>query len=271
MKKSLRQMMAFFFREMDMRKRNWMWQAVWIVYDLMWAMSVGFLGLGVSAVTNTQVDTGTYVLYLLVGSFMWTYLSSVFGIVSWAVTWERWEGTIEYTFMAPVHRTLHLIGNSIFAIIYGLFRMVIVFFISSFVFDFSLTNANFIGAGIILVFASVSFIGLGMIAAVLPLISPEMGDKTTLIMEAIIMMISGIFYPISTLPQWMQHIANLSPGTYALEGMRQALNQGVSVSGLWPYIWPLIIIGFVLIPLGNYIFMLGERYVKKSGKLKRDG
>lgn len=271
MKKMKIQTLAFFFRELDMRKRNWAWQLVWIVYDLMWALSVGFLGLGVAAISGANIDTDTYVLYLLVGSFMWTYLSSIFGIVSWAVTWERWEGTIEYTFMAPVKRTLHLIGNSIFAIIYGLFRMIVVFGIASLVFDFSLSGANLVGAGIILVFASVSFIGLGMIAAVLPLISPEMGDKTTLIVEAIVMMISGIFYPITTLPIWMQYISKLSPGTYALEGMRQAILHSLSTAELWKYIWPLIIIGLILIPLGKFIFTLGERYVKRTGKLKRDG
>lgn len=271
MNKKWIQTKAFFFRELDMRKRSWSWQLVWIIYDLMWAMSVGFLGLGAAAVSGVEINTQQYVLFLLVGSFMWTYLSSIFGTVSWAVTWERWEGTIEYTFMAPVSRTIHLFGNSIFAIIYGLIRMVIVFTISAAVFNFSLTGANLMGAGIVLIFASISFIGLGMIAAVLPLISPEMGDKTTLIMEAVIMMISGIFYPITVLPVWMQYIAKISPGTYALEGMRMAVIDGASVSSLSSFVWPLIIIGIILIPLGNYIFILGEKYVKQTGKLKRDG
>ncbi len=271
MKRLRIQTLAFFLRELDMRKRNWAWQAVWLIYDLMWALSVGFLGLGAAAVAGVEINTDTYVLYLLVGSFMWTYLSSIFSTVSWAVTWERWEGTLEYTFMAPVKRTFHLMGNSIFAIIYGLFRMMVVFGLASLVFNFSLTESNLIGASVILIFASVSFIGLGMIAAVLPLISPEMGDKTTLIVEAVIMMVSGIFYPISTLPHWLQYLSKVSPGTYALEGIRKAVLDGLSINQLWTYIWPLIIIGIVLIPLGNYIFHLGERYVKRTGKLKRDG
>ncbi|MFH1589457.1 MAG: ABC transporter permease [archaeon] len=271
MNKKLIQTLAFFFRELDMRKRSWNWQLVWLVYDLMWAMSVGFLGLGVAAVAGININTESYVLYLLVGSFMWTYLSSIFGIVSWAITWERWEGTIEYTFMAPVNRTLHLMGNSIFAIIYGLIRMIIVFGVSSLVFDFSLSQANLVSAGIILIFASISFIGLGMMAAVLPLISPEMGDKTTLIVEAVVMMISGIFYPVSTLPGWMQIFSKLSPGTYALEGMREAVLNGASISGVASFIWPLIITGLVLIPLGRLVFVFGEKYVKRTGKLKRDG
>ncbi|MBU0666310.1 MAG: ABC transporter permease [Nanoarchaeota archaeon] len=271
MKKKIIQTMAFFLRELDMRKRSFMWQIVWIVYDLMWAMSVGFLGLGVASISGAEINTNQYVLYLLVGSFMWTYLSSVFSIVSWAITWERWEGTIEYTFMAPVKRIFHLVGNSIFAIIYGLIRMVIVFLISSAVFDLNLQNANLFAAGFILILASISFVGFGMMAAVLPLISPENGEKTTMIVEAILMMVSGIFYPITILPIWMQPIARLSPATYALEAMRKAIVEHASIGSLWGLIWPLIITGIVLIPLGNFVFKLGEQYVKRVGKLKRDG
>lgn len=270
-KKRITQVLAFFFRELDMKKRSYAWQLVWIVYDLMWALSVGFLGLGVKIVANVDIDTQSYVLYLLVGSFIWTYLSSLFYIVSWSITWERWEGTIEYTFMAPVRRIIQLFGNSIFAVLYGLVRMVIVFVLASLVFDISLAGVNFVSAGIILILASISFIGFGMIASILPLISPEFGDKTVIMIEAVIMTVSGIFYPISVLPVFVQYIAKVIPATYALEGIRLAVIQGAGISSLWYQIWPLLIIGAVSIPLGNFIFRIAENYAKKTGKLKRDG
>ena len=43
-------------------------------------------------------------LYLLIGTTMWSYLSAVFDVVAETIAWERWEGTIEYTLMAPVPR-----------------------------------------------------------------------------------------------------------------------------------------------------------------------
>ena len=270
-RKKITQTFAFFFRELDMKKRSYAWQLVWIVYDLMWALSVGFLGIGAKIVTNLEIDTQSYVLYLLVGSFIWTYLSSLFSIVSWSITWERWEGTIEYTFMAPVRRIIQLFGNSIFAIIYGLIRMVAVFVLASLVFNISLANVNFVSAGVILIMASISFIGFGMIAAILPLISPEFGDKTVIMIEAVIMTVSGIFYPITVLPVFVQYIAKAVPATYALEGIRQAVINGTSLSSLWPFIWPLLILGAVFIPLGDFVFRLAERHAKKTGKLKRDG
>ena len=62
--------------------------------------------------------------YLLIGALIWSYLSMLFDILSETVSWERWEGTIEYTFMSPASRATHLLGTSIYAVIYGIVRTV---------------------------------------------------------------------------------------------------------------------------------------------------
>ena len=33
---------------------------------------------------------------------------------------ERWEGTLEYTFMAPIRRWTQLLGSCLYAMVYGL-------------------------------------------------------------------------------------------------------------------------------------------------------
>jgi ABC-2 type transport system permease protein len=43
------------------------------------------------------------------------------------ITWERWEGTIEYTLMAPVSRVLHLVGSCVSAVTHGALRAAVVF------------------------------------------------------------------------------------------------------------------------------------------------
>jgi ABC-2 type transport system permease protein len=40
---------------------------------------------------------------------------------------------------------------------------------------------------------------------------------------------------------------------------------------LWGDIWPLLICGVVSLPLGLWIFRIGERYAKRTGRLKRNG
>ena len=55
-----------------------------------------------------------------------------------------------------------------------------------------------------LVVASISFIGIGMMTAVLPLISPEKGMQLGFVAQGLLLVVSGVYYPVSVLPGWMQ-------------------------------------------------------------------
>jgi ABC-2 type transport system permease protein len=119
--------------------------------------------------------------------------------------------------------------------------------------------------------ASISFIGIGMMTAVLPLISPEKGTQLGFVAQGLLLVVSGVYYPVDVLPGWMQWLSTISPATYALEGIRAAILDGASLGSLWHDIWPLLIIGAACIPLGLWIFNRGEVYAKRRGKLKRSG
>ncbi len=84
-------------------------------------------------------------------------------------------------------------------------------------------------------------------------------------------MVSGVYYPVSVLPHWMQWLSTGSPATYALRGIRAAVLNGASLGSCWGDLWPLLVLGTVAIPLGLAVFRAGERYAKRHGKLKRSG
>ena len=107
--------------------------------------------------------------------------------------------------------------------------------------------------------------------AVLPLISPEKGMQLGFVAQGILLVVSGVYYPVAVLPEWMQWLAKISPATYALDGIRDAILDGAGLSAMWGDIWPLLVIGVVSIPLGLWVFRRGERYAKRHGKLKRSG
>jgi ABC-2 type transport system permease protein len=173
--------------------------------------------------------------------------------------------------MAPLSRPIHLFGMGAFAIVYGVVRAILLFGVVALFFHLDLANANFAAALIVLVIASIPFIGIGMMTAVLPLISPEKGTQLGFIAQGLLLVVSGVYYPVTVLPEWMQWLAKISPATYALDGMRDAIIRGDGISQMWDEIWPLVIIGFVSIPLGLEVFRRGERYAKQHGKLKRSG
>ena len=195
----------------------------------------------------------------------------LFDVLSETVQWERWEGTIEYTFMSPTSRVTHLLGMGLYAVVYGIIRTAIVLAVVSLFFDLDLAEANYWGALVVLAACSISLVGFGVVAAVMPLLSPEKGQQVAYIISAILLLVSGVYYPVEVLPGWMQAIAQASPVTYALDGSRQALLEGASVAELWDSVLPLLIMGVIFVPSGLLIFHVAERYAKKTGKLKRSG
>ena len=123
--------------------------------------------------------------------------------------------------MAPVSRPVHLIGMGVYAVIYGLVRAAAMFVAVVAFIGIHLPHANYGAAIALLAIASISFIGVGMMTAVLPLISPEKGTQLGFVAQGLMLVVSGVYYPVSVLPDWMQWVAKISPATYALRGNRR--------------------------------------------------
>ena len=256
-------------------ERNWylvkryaLWEVAFFVWTIANTLSIVFIS---KAAHLSPAEENRLTTVLLIGAVIWSYLGIVFEIMTETVAWERWEGTIEYTFMAPLSRPVHLIGMGLFAIAYGLVRAALVFGAIAAFFGLHMPDADFGTALLLLGVASVSFIGIGMMTAVLPLISPEKGTQFGYVAQGLMLVVSGVYYPVSVLPVFMQWIAKVSPATYALRGERAAILSGASVGDVWGDIWPMLIIGVVSVPLGIWVFRRGELHAKKHGKLKRSG
>ncbi|MBA2425550.1 MAG: ABC transporter permease [Actinobacteria bacterium] len=251
-------------------KRYALWEVAFFIWTVANTLTIVFIAEGVVA-AGGRIDLNRQTTVLLIGAVIWAYLGIIFEILTETVAWERWEGTIEYTFMAPLSRTVHLTGMGLFAVLYGVVRAGLLFAVIAFFFDLALPDADFVAALVVLGVASVSFIGIGMMTAVLPLISPEKGTQLGFIAQGMLLVVSGIYYSVEVLPQPMQWLSVISPATYALEGIRDAILEGAALGTLWDEIVPLIIIGAVSIPAGLAVFRRGEQYAKKHGKLKRSG
>jgi ABC-2 type transport system permease protein len=184
---------------------------------------------------------------------------------------ERWEGTIEYTLMAPVRRLTHMAGQTAFSVTYSLLFTGVILGVTALMFNINLSQANLWGGTVILIAGSFSFVGIGIMASVLPLLFPERGEQMTHVFIALLLLVSGVYYPVEVLPVYLQKISVISPATYVLAGSRRALLEGVPTTQLWQYIWPALLGGLVLIPAGLWVFQVAERYAKRTGKLHRNG
>jgi ABC-2 type transport system permease protein len=251
-------------------KRYFWWELAFFIWSLANTLTIVFIAKGINA-SGGHIDVNRATTTLLIGAVIWSYLGIVFEFMTETVAWERWEGTIEYTFMAPLSRPVHLAGVGLFSVVYGVIRSAILFVVIAGFFGLHMPHADFVAAVVILAVSSISFVGIGMMASVLPLISPEKGAQLGFIAQGTLLVVSGVYYPVSVLPHWMQWISTISPATYTLRGIRHAILEGAGLGAVWGDIWPLIVIGIASIPFGLEIFRQGEVYAKRHGKLKRSG
>ncbi len=272
----LRASYAFMERNFNLIKRYWTWELVWLVYSVSDSLAVSFIGLGMGVLSGggaaaPNINTGYLVLYLLIGTLVWRFLSQIFFWITDLINIERWEGTIEYTLMAPIHRITHMAGQTFFAVIYSLVFTGVILGVTALVFKIDLSESNLAGALVVMLSGSFSFIGVGIMSSSLPLLFPERGAQMSNVFIALLLLISGVYYPVSVLPGVLRKLAVISPATYVLEGVRKALLDGTPTIELWKNIWPVLLMGLALIPAGLWVFDIAERYAKRSGKLHRNG
>src|SRR5438046_89245 len=100
--RSLRQTWAFMFRGYHLTRRYISWVIVFNFYALTGSAAVALIGV---AAHDHQLT-----LTLVVGALLWNFLSTLYNEIAMSVAYERWEGTLEYTSLAPVSRLRHLVG-----------------------------------------------------------------------------------------------------------------------------------------------------------------
>ena len=251
-------------------KRYGWWELAFFVWTVANTLTIVFIADGVEA-AGGQLDVERQTTILLIGAVIWSYLGIIFEILTETVAWERWEGTIEYTFMAPLSRAVHLLGMAAFAVIYGVIRT------AAAVRRRRAVLRARVPAGRLRRRARAAGRRLGVVrrhrhghrraaadlaregrparlhrpghaARRLRRLLPGRGD-------AAVDAVAG----------------HVSPATYALEGIRAAVLDGAGLGELGDELWPLALLGAISIPAGLAVFRAGERYAKRHGKLKRSG
>jgi ABC-2 type transport system permease protein len=270
----MRQTWAFVFRGYHLTRRYISWVIVFDFYALVTSATVALIGV---AAHDNQLT-----LTLVVGALLWNFLSSLYNEIAMSIAYERWEGTLEYTFMAPVSRGVHLCGISLFSLLSTIVHTSIVLVGLMLLTDISLAGANLAGVFVVLAISTVAFVGLGLMAAALPVMSPERGAEATHIFQGSLLLVSGVYYPVSVLPRWLQPFSAISPATYTLSACRKLIGIGNSastpghlvgapLSSVTRELVILVLMGLIVMPLGLWVFGRIETWAKQRGKLKRTG
>jgi ABC-2 type transport system permease protein len=263
---------AFIERQVNLWKRYWAWELVWLVYGVVNTLAITFIAAEAGR-TGTVDASGVeeLTLFLLVGTLMWAYLAAVLDDMSLVIMWERWEGTIEHTLMTPVSRVVHLVSMAIFGIGHAVVRTLVILACALPFLSVSFAHASWTTAAAVVAVGSISLVGLGILTGILPLLYPERGEQMSFMVQAVLLLVSGVYYSVDVLPEWLQPITRVVPTTYMLRGIRAALIDGHGISQEAGNLLILAAFGVVLVPASLLAFAVAEQWAKKTGRLKRQG
>jgi ABC-2 type transport system permease protein len=173
--------------------------------------------------------------------------------------------------MTPTPRAVHLIGMSAFGLAHAVVRTSLILACSLPFFSLHWAHASWLGAACIIAVGSVSLVGLGILTGILPMLYPERGEQMSFMTQALVLLVSGVYYSVDVLPGWLRVLSHLSPATYMLGGIRSALIDGAGPADQLGRLAVLAAFGVVMVPGSLLAFDAAERWAKKTGRLKRQG
>jgi len=202
-----------------------------------------------------------FVTYLLIGSIGWGFLWSVMSSSSGALRNEMMIGTLESILLTSTRLSTLIIAYTIFGCFIGFLSILILITIGFLFFDIIIA-INLITI-IIFILSTFMMAGLGLLFSGLTLWIKNIGDTIPLI-QNVAMFFSGVYFPITVLPEQLQDISYIIPFYYSIEGIRISLiDQNASLF----YIQILIPVTILFIFLGVISLHFGLQKAKKEGSL----
>lgn len=231
----------------------------WVTLDVvLWGFITKYL--------SSVAAPGFSAVRLLLGAvLMWDFFTRVMQGVTTTFFEDVWSRNFLNLFATPLSISEYLGGLVISAIATSAIGLVIMLVLA-----FAAFGLSFAAYGVAIVaFLLVLFvfgIALGIIACSVVL---RLGPASEWFVWPIPMLLSplvGVFYPLSTLPDWMQALSRLLPPSYVFENMRALVEgRGVSLAGL--AIAAALALAYLL--AAGWIFTRTHRHALRTGLIAR--
>jgi ABC-2 type transport system permease protein len=166
----------------------------------------------------------------------------------------RRKGLIKRLRMTPAKMGIFGLSDMVMRLLFSVIQILLLSLIGVFIFGANLF-ISFPSLIIVFLIGALSFNALGyLFSSFSTTQNAYMGVAN--IVSFVMMFLSGVFFPIETMPEWLQPISNLLPLTYFAEGLRDSMvyETGLFSSTLWFGIGVLVIWGAVSFMLGSWLY-----------------
>lgn len=210
-------------------------------------------------VSNPEVT----IRYVVIGNVVQSIAATTLYSVADLPGTEKHVGTLSPLMQTPAKLFYVFLGMSALNIAAGLISSVLSLCYAQFVFSIDLTAANILSVAVIILATVLSLTGFGMMIG-----SMGLRLRTSSIIANIVayigLLICGVNFPLSYLPEWVQVIASVLPLTYGVNAMRGAVD-GAGLLEIGGDLGIMLVLGLIYFAISMLLFYGFEKLARNNG------
>lgn len=173
-------------------------------------------------------------------------------LASLSVAREREFGTFDQLMVAPFRPWEILVGKSMPGIAFGLVNGLALSMGAVYWFGVPFLG-SFAALLVTLLLFFLAIVGVGLLISSISMTMQQgLLGSFIFIMPAVIL--SGFTTSIENMPEWLQVVTYGNPLRYAVRSLREIFLESAGISGVWPQLWPLVVIACVTLPAAAWMF-----------------
>jgi ABC-2 type transport system permease protein len=211
-----------------------------------------------------NVGTSNYIAYMLLGSSAFMIVSMAFWHIGYWLRYEQETGTLEAMYLAPTGRVWLAAGVSLYSALRAILSGGLAYLLGSLIFGVDPLQGQVALAAVFVLVGLVPLFGMTLLFGALILRVKEANSLVNL-MQWVISLLMGIFFPVAVFPPLMRALALLFPPTWMVNGVRAAMLGIGYFFGEW--YWDLAVLwAFLLLAplLGYATFSRMERAIRRK-------
>jgi ABC-2 type transport system permease protein len=232
------------------------------------AASLLFMSRFVGAAVNPHLAAyrGNYLGFVVIG-FLGTEFQQV-GVSGLAqrIRIAQMMGTLEAEVATPAAPWMVLGAPPVYEFAIASLRSAAYLVSAKLLLGLDLSRVNWASLIVAIPLIIAAFSGLGLLAAASTMLVRRM-NPVSLAIGSLSFFLSGVMYPVSVLPGWLQAVGRILPLTHALAVLRGALLVGAGPGQLRDSFVALLIFAGLLAPIGAGLFAYALKRARVDGSL----
>lgn len=208
----------------------------------------------------------TYLEFAVIGMTLGGFIHLGLDRVSAALRNEQLMGTLESLLTTPTSSPTVQVGSMLFDLLFVPVRMGLLLLMLALVFGLGLDPGGIPHALVVVAFFMPFVWGLGILSAAITLTFRRGGGVVGLATTGLTL-VSGLYFPLTLLPDWLAAAAPANPLAIAAASVREALLGSMTWSAVGEDVLVLLPLSAAAIVIGSIAFRLALRRERRLGTL----